>query len=69
MRIKGYFTSAVKPGESSASEQEIGLRSLPTGGSEQDCLPGAEAAGTEPGSSGNGGAGVGEPDLYVHKRV
>lgn len=60
----------MEPGESShASEQEIGRRSLPTGGSEQDCLPGAEAAGTKPGSSGNGGAGVGEPDLYMHKRV
>lgn len=60
----------MEPGESfHASEQEIGQRSLPTGGFEQDCLPGAGAAGTELGSGGAGGAGIGEPDLYMHKRV
>lgn len=70
MRIKGCVTSAMDSGESSrASEQEIGWSSLPTGSYEQACLPGAEAVGTEPGPSGNGGAGVGGPDLYVHKRV
>lgn len=62
--IQDCLTSSVELEESShVSEQEIVQRSLPTGDSEQDCLPGAETACTELTSGGNGGAGAGEPDL------